>query len=96
MEALSPNEITDELATLKGWVYANNKLSKTFAFGTFREAVSFIVRIAFDAEEQNHHPEIVNIYNAVEINLNTHDAGNVVTKKDIKLARSIESIAWLP
>jgi len=96
MAELTPQEISVALEELPGWTYGSNKISKTYSFGSFREAVSFIVRISFEAEEQNHHPELANVYSTVEIRLSTHDAGNVVTEKDINLARSIESIAWLP
>ena len=51
-----------------------------------------MVRISHQAEEQDHHPEIYNCFNRVEISLSTHDAGNKVTKKDLKLARAIDSV----
>ena len=50
-----------------------------------------MTRIAFEAEEQNHHPDWSNVYNELSITLNTHDAGGV-TEKDFKLAQSIEEI----
>jgi len=55
--------------------------------------MSFVLRISYEAEEINHHPEIFNCYNRVEIALNTHDAGGKVTEKDIELARMIENIS---
>jgi 4a-hydroxytetrahydrobiopterin dehydratase len=33
------------------------------------------------------------VYNKVEIKLSTHDAGNIVTAKDRKLAQIIDEIA---
>lgn len=96
MSELTSSEINERLRELPGWSYENNKISKTYTFGSFREAVSFIVRISYEAEEQRHHPEIANVYSTVEISLNTHDAGNIVTEKDINLATAIEKIAWLP
>ncbi len=47
--------------------------------------------MAIVAEKQNHHPEIYNVYNKVIISLQTHDAGNVVTEKDHKLAEAIDA-----
>jgi len=55
--------------------------------------MSFVLRISYEAEETNHHPEIFNCYNRVEIALNTHDVGGMVTEKDIELARMIENIS---
>ncbi len=63
-------------------------------FKNFREAVSFIVRVAFSAEELNHHPELFNVYNRVGITLRTHEASDKVTELDIKLAQAIEGFAW--
>lgn len=91
-EPLSDDQIAKELSELSGWNHENNKLTKEFSFDNFRDAMVFINRIAFEAEEQVHHPEIFNVYNTVNISLSTHDAGGKVTEKDIKLAKTIESL----
>ena len=44
------------------------------------------------AEKQNHHPEWTNVWNSVRIKLSTHDAGDIVTEKDRKLAESINKV----
>ena len=66
---------------------------KEFEFEDFREAMTFITRISFEAEDQVHHPEIFNVYNTVNIALTSHDAGDKVTEKDVKLAKTIETIS---
>lgn len=91
-EPLSDDQIAQEIDSLPGWEHTNDKLSKEFGFDNFRDAVAFINRIAFEAEEQVHHPEIFNVYNTVNISLSTHDAGGKVTEKDVKLANTIESL----
>ncbi|WP_445666167.1 4a-hydroxytetrahydrobiopterin dehydratase [Fodinibius sp. AD559] len=91
-DPLSNDQIADELSELPGWSHENNKLTKEFEFDNFRDAMAFINRIAFEAEEQVHHPEIFNVYNTVNISLSTHDAGGKVTEKDIKFAKTIESL----
>jgi 4a-hydroxytetrahydrobiopterin dehydratase len=92
MAPLSKNEIDDVLKELAGWAFESDQLKKSFKFEDFRSAVGFIVRIAFEAEELNHHPELKNVYNQVEIALNTHDAGGKVTQMDVELARRIERL----
>ena len=92
---LSNSEIETSLGRLDGWSFDADSLKKTFEFSSFREAVSFIVRVAFEAEELNHHPEIENVYNRVAITLRTHDAGNKVTRADLNLAAAIESFSWV-
>lgn len=89
---LSEAEIKENLSGLNGWSHEDDKLKKEFSFDNFRDAMAFITRISFEAEEQVHHPEIFNVYNTVKIALSTHDAGGKVTGKDLKLAKSIESL----
>lgn len=91
-DPLNSNEIEQALESLDGWAHEDDMLTREFGFEDFRAAMAFITRIAFEAEEQVHHPEIFNVYNTVEISLATHDAGDVVTEKDVKLAKTIQDI----
>jgi 4a-hydroxytetrahydrobiopterin dehydratase len=74
------------------WEEQNNKLRRTFTFKDFTQAFAFMTRIAFAAEKMNHHPEWTNVWNKVSISLSTHDAGDIVTEKDRKLAEAIDKI----
>lgn len=74
------------------WTEEAHQLKKSFTFQDFTEAFAFMTRVAFLAEAQQHHPNWSNVYNRVDIVLTTHDAGNVVTEKDRKLARSIDQL----
>ncbi len=74
------------------WIEKDNSLHRIFKFKNFVEAWAFMTEVAFHAEKQNHHPNWSNVWNTVEINLNTHDAGSVVTEKDRKLAAAIDSV----
>lgn len=94
MTPLSRDQIDAALAELKGWTLADDRLTKTFELSNFRAAVSFIVRMAFYAEELNHHPEVTNVYNRVTLALTTHDAGDRVTQQDVDLAKRIDGFAW--
>lgn len=91
-DPLSDDQIRSALGDLPGWTHADDALAKTFTLGDFRAALAFIVRVGFEAEERDHHPNLSNVYNRVEIALTTHDAGNRVTQKDVDLARAIEQI----
>lgn len=74
------------------WKEENNSLNRTFSFKDFKQAFSFMTEVAFYAETHDHHPNWSNVYNTVEIQLNTHDAGNIVTDKDRKLASDIDQV----
>lgn len=75
------------------WKQTDNKLHRQFKFADFSEAFAFMTRVAIEAEKQNHHPLWTNVYNTVDIWLNTHDAGDIVTEKDHQLAKAIDKIA---
>ena len=74
------------------WKKKDNKLYKKFEFKNFSEAFAFMTRVALAAEKMDHHPLWTNVYNKVEIWLNTHDADDVVTDKDRKLAKLIDAL----
>ena len=75
------------------WREEDNKLKRTFHFKDFSAAFAFMVRVAMAAEKMDHHPNWSNVYNRVEIELSTHDAGNIVTEKDRALAARIDQLA---
>jgi len=74
------------------WKEANNRLSRDFKFKDFSEAFAFMTRVALIAEKMDHHPTWTNTWNTVEIWLNTHSAGNIVTDKDRELSKKIDSL----
>lgn len=74
------------------WNESDSALRRTFQFKDFSAAFSFMTRVALAAEKMNHHPLWTNVYNKVDIVLNTHDAGNTVTDKDRNLASAIDKI----
>ena len=92
---LTSEEIGSACAKLPGWKFEGDALRKEFKFATFREAMGFMTRVAFEAEELNHHPEWTNVYNKVAVRLNTHDAGGKVTGKDVELAARVQKISWV-
>ena len=74
------------------WQLKENKLYKKFEFKNFSEAFAFMSRVAMEAEKMDHHPLWTNVYNKLEIWLNTHDAGDTVTQKDHDLAKKIDAL----
>jgi 4a-hydroxytetrahydrobiopterin dehydratase len=74
------------------WTETDNSLQRTFTFKDFSEAFAFMARVALLAEKHDHHPEWSNVWNKVNITLRTHNAGNIVTDKDRKLAADIDKL----
>ena len=89
---LTPDQIQNELQSLAGWSLANEKLHKTFQFPDFAHAFGFMATAAIEIDKRNHHPEWLNVYNRVIVDLTTHDAGGI-TGKDIDLAKLLNQIA---
>ncbi len=77
---------------LNNWIEESNCLTKTFEFQTFENAIAFMNRCTVFITELDHHPTWTNIYNKVEVKLTTHDKGNVVTEKDLQLAKVMDEI----
>ena len=90
----SPNQIKQALQEIPGWELAEDgrQLLCEINFPDFRAAMAFLVRFAFECEEQDHHAEIYNVYKTVRLGLNTHDAGGRVTEKDFALARRVSEL----
>lgn len=84
--------------TNEKWQHENNRLRRSFQFQDFKEAFAFMTQVALAAEQMNHHPRWTNVYNLVDIELYTFDAGNTVTVRDHRLAAAIDAIAerYLP
>jgi 4a-hydroxytetrahydrobiopterin dehydratase len=88
-------EIESRLKALHGWTYAKGEaaITKTFTFKDFSEAWAFMSRCALLAEKMDHHPEWFNVYNRVEITLNTHDSGGI-TELDLAMAGAMDGFAY--
>lgn len=91
MQPYDPSTIAKALENLRGWEFFDDSIAKDFVFSDFQTAFDFMVQVAQLAETQQHHPDWRNVYNRVEIQLTTHDAGGV-TDKDLKLARAIDEV----
>ena len=95
VELLAGDERRSALAELEssGWNYLSDTdaLTKPFQFKTFIDAFGWLVEVGLISEKLNHHPEIHNIYNKVQLTLTTHSAKGL-TKLDIVLAKSIDKL----
>ncbi|MDZ4777872.1 MAG: 4a-hydroxytetrahydrobiopterin dehydratase [Alphaproteobacteria bacterium] len=81
-------------AQLKGWQVASGRdaIVKGFKFADFKTAFAFMTRVALKAEQMDHHPEWLNVYNKVDVLLATHDADGV-TALDVELAQYCDEAA---
>lgn len=88
---LDDSTIQSRLQMLSGWQREGDAIKRELRFDTFLDAIAFINRIAPLADDADHHPEIFNVYDRVELTLTTHDAGGLTTK-DFDLAEAIDAV----
>lgn len=91
MEKLSSEQIKAELKNLDGWYLDRDAIRKDWEFKDFSAALIFINQVGSLAEKHDHHPEIFNVYNKVNLRFNTHFVGGI-TKKDFAIAKDIDRI----
>ncbi len=92
MSTFTDAQIEEALESLPGWSQEGEAIVRTYEFSDFRAALDFMSRAAGPIEEMDHHPEWTNVYNRVDIRLNSHDVGGV-TDRDIQLANVLERVA---
>ena len=92
MPILSDAEIADRLTGVPQWTRAGQKISREFTCPTFADAVAFIVRVGFDAEAADHHPDIAVHYRRVTLTFWTHSEGGL-TAKDFAGAQAADAVA---
>lgn len=93
MTNLNEQEIHERMKEIDiSWVLLKSKfIHREIIFKDFIEAFSFMTSVAIIAEKAGHHPDWKNIYNKVNIVLNTHDADGL-TNKDFQLAKGIDQL----
>ncbi|NEC01295.1 4a-hydroxytetrahydrobiopterin dehydratase [Streptomyces anulatus] len=90
---LSPTEIDRRLESLPGWTLEGDRITRTFRLPSHFAAAALTVHIARIQDELNHHSDLTLGYNTVALSVHTHDAGGVVTEKDLALAARVASAA---
>jgi 4a-hydroxytetrahydrobiopterin dehydratase len=92
MAKLTTDEVRTALQRLPTWSLDADSIKRQFTFAGFPDAVSFIVRLAFEAESADHHPDIFVSYKRVTLTYSTHSEGGL-TKKDFDGAAKASEIA---
>jgi len=91
---LTAAEIDQALQALPGWTRQGDAVVRQFTFSSFRDAIAFVTRLAFDAEAADHHPDLAINYKRVTVTWSTHDAGGV-TRKDVDGVKATNAVAQL-
>jgi 4a-hydroxytetrahydrobiopterin dehydratase len=89
---LTDQEIEQRLTTVSGWKRDGHLIRKQFVFASFPDGLAFLVRLGFEAEAQDHHPDITVDYKRVTLGYWTHSEGGL-TEKDFTGASTADRIA---
>jgi 4a-hydroxytetrahydrobiopterin dehydratase len=92
MAKIAPEEARRLMQNLPGWELDGETLRRQFTFQGFADAVAFVVRLGFDAEAADHHPDILIQYKRVSLGFTTHSAGGL-TERDFDGARAASELA---
>jgi 4a-hydroxytetrahydrobiopterin dehydratase len=88
---LSPDELTAALSGLPLWSGDGAGIRRSVQLPGFPDAVAALVRIAFVAEQMDHHPDVDLRWRTLHLTLVTHSAGGV-TELDLELARRVDGL----
>jgi 4a-hydroxytetrahydrobiopterin dehydratase len=67
------------------------QIRRTWRFRDFAEAFAFATRVAFIAENEGHHPDLVVGWGRCEVRLTTHAVGGL-TRNDFIVAAKVDRI----
>ena len=89
---MKDEEIQKYMPMIPGWTLEEGKLVRRFKWKNFKEAISFVNKVADLAESENHHPNIlVYGWNKVKITYFTH-AINGLHLNDFIMAAKINTL----
>lgn len=92
MEKSTDEAVEAFLSKYRRWSIKEDKLHREYRFKDFTHAFGFMSMVALVAEKTNHHPEWLNIYNKVVVDLTTHEVSGI-TERDFQLAAVMDSLA---
>lgn len=90
---MNAQEINEKLKTISEWTYEDKSMSliKKFHFKSYLKNIAFVNAVAWIANKENHHPDLVVSFNHCTVRLTTHDSGGI-SDKDFKMATMIDSL----
>ncbi|RMF10245.1 MAG: 4a-hydroxytetrahydrobiopterin dehydratase [Candidatus Neomarinimicrobiota bacterium] len=78
------------LGSLRGWEVKEGGLEKTIPLPSYQQGLEWVNQIAREAENRNHHPDLIWTYHKLTLRLMSHDRGRI-TRRDVEFARWIDS-----
>ena len=67
------------------------EISKGYSFPDFYETIAFVNALAYIANQEDHHPDLVVSYDTCKVSFSTHDAGGL-TENDFICAAKVNAL----
>jgi len=93
--ALASAAIAARLVELPHWRHEGAAITRLYKTGGWKATLMAVNLVGYLAEAAWHHPQLTATFGALEVRLDTHDAGGV-TDKDFALAAQIEALLMQP
>jgi 4a-hydroxytetrahydrobiopterin dehydratase len=92
---LTAPQIVAKMAQLQDWRLrgdgADVAIEKTYTFKSYLQTLAFVNAVAFIAEKNHHHPEMLVGYKTCSVSWHTHDLGGI-SHSDFECALQVEAL----
>jgi 4a-hydroxytetrahydrobiopterin dehydratase len=94
-QALSGPQVIARLASLDGWnLWGDGEtlaMEKTFRFASYLQTLAFANAVAFMAEQQDHHPDMLLTYKSCSVRWRSHDVAGI-SHRDFRCAALVDAL----
>ncbi len=95
-QALSGPQVIARLASLDGWKLWGDgdtlAIEKTFRFASYLHTLAFANAVAYVAEQQDHHPDMLLAYRSCSVRWRSHDVASI-SQRDVRCAALVDALA---
>jgi 4a-hydroxytetrahydrobiopterin dehydratase len=70
-------EVNAHLAQAPGWALVDGAIQKQFEFASYHQTIGFVNALAWIANAQDHHPDLVVSYGRCSVRFNTHSVAGI-------------------
>jgi 4a-hydroxytetrahydrobiopterin dehydratase len=95
-QALTGPQVIARLASLEGWKLWGDgdtlAIEKTFRFASYLHTLAFANAVAYVAEQQDHHPDMLLAYRSCSVRWRSHDVAGI-SQRDVRCAALVDALA---
>lgn len=89
--AMTAAEVSAHLAQAPGWALVDGAIQKTYAFADYHRTIAFVNALAWVANAEDHHPDLLVSYGRCVVRFNTHSV-NGISINDFICAAKLDAL----